>query len=313
MRFIAGYLRDFVTAESNRAFYLIMIAFLSLCFFINYHFHFEDRYIESAFGTTAYFWRRLVSYALPYYFTALLYALCYKNHSYLHNPQFWIKSLMALILISWSYAADAYIPQLLHHVPPEDWYYGRKLLLNGLHIVSTMVPLAFYYVLAEKEPSRFYGFKLQGFNTWPYLIMLCIMLPLILWASFQPDFMQTYPAYRPGILELTHNIPPWQTCGLYELLYCTDFITIELLYRGLLVVGMAAIMGRASVFPMVATYAFLHFGKPIAEAISSIAGGFILGVIAYYTRSIIGGIIIHAGIALGMDMAAFWQLGKMAA
>jgi membrane protease YdiL (CAAX protease family) len=64
-------------------------------------------------------------------------------------------------------------------------------------------------------------------------------------------------------------------------------------------------VGRAALMPMVTLYAFWHFGKPIPEAIGSIFAGYILGVIALRTRSIVGGIIVHVGVALGMDFAAF--------
>jgi membrane protease YdiL (CAAX protease family) len=84
-------------------------------------------------------------------------------------------------------------------------------------------------------------------------------------------------------------------------------VGIELLFRGFMVIGMASVLGRAAVVPMVVTYCFLHFGKPAGEAVSSIFGGFILGVIAYETRSIWGGIIIHVGIAWAMELAAYWQ------
>jgi hypothetical protein len=51
----------------------------------------------------------------------------------------------------------------------------------------------------------------------------------------------------------------------------------------------------------------LHFGKPMGEAVSSIFGGFILGVIALYSRSILGGVIIHLGVAWLMEFTAWCQ------
>ena len=69
--------------------------------------------------------------------------------------------------------------------------------------------------------------------------------------------------------------------------------------------GMAQILGKHAVIPMVTIYCFLHFGKPTGEAISSIFGGYILGVIALYTRSIWGGILIHIGVARMMEAAAY--------
>jgi hypothetical protein len=58
---------------------------------------------------------------------------------------------------------------------------------------------------------------------------------------------------------------------------------------------------------MVSVYCFLHFEKPLAEAASSILGGLVLGVISYRTRSILGCIILHLGLAWSMEFAAYAQ------
>ena len=74
-----------------------------------------------------------------------------------------------------------------------------------------------------------------------------------------------------------------------------------------LIDGLAQILGRHAVLPMAVIYCFLHTGKPPGEAISSIFGGYILGVIAYETKSIWGGIIVHVGIAWMMEVIGFTQ------
>lgn len=62
---------------------------------------------------------------------------------------------------------------------------------------------------------------------------------------------------------------------------------------------------------MVVWYCSIHFGRPLGEAISSLFGGYLLGVLALSTRSIWGGLLIHIGIAWGMEIAAFLQrMGK---
>jgi hypothetical protein len=43
------------------------------------------------------------------------------------------------------------------------------------------------------------------------------------------------------------------------------------------------------------------------KAISFVFGGYLLGVIAYETKSIWGGIIVHVGIAWMMEAIGFWQ------
>ena len=75
----------------------------------------------------------------------------------------------------------------------------------------------------------------------------------------------------------------------------------------ILVLGMVKFLGKGSVYPMVAAYCFYHFGKPWGEAASSIIGGYILGVISLYTKTIFGGLMIHVGIAWMMEIVAAIQ------
>lgn len=68
------------------------------------------------------------------------------------------------------------------------------------------------------------------------------------------------------------------------------------------------------VLPLLLYYIFIDressyfYGlKPLGETISSIFGGYLLGVLALYTRSIWGGLLIHLSIAWLMDGVAFLQ------
>jgi len=89
---------------------------------------------------------------------------------------------------------------------------------------------------------------------------------------------------------------------IFEMVYVSNFLTTELLFRGFLVIGMVKYLGKDAILPMVACYAVLHFGKPLGETISSVFGGYILGVIAFYSKNIWGGVFIHGGIALLMEL-----------
>ncbi|NBP70611.1 MAG: CPBP family intramembrane metalloprotease [Cytophagia bacterium] len=133
------------------------------------------------------------------------------------------------------------------------------------------------------------------------------MLPLLLSASFLESFQRQYPMYKSNNAYLLLNVPEWVTALTYEIAYGLDFITVELLFRGFLVIGMIKILGRNAIVPMAVIYCMLHFGKPMGEAISSIFGGYILGVVAYETRSVWGGIIVHMGIAWLMEIIAYGQ------
>jgi membrane protease YdiL (CAAX protease family) len=84
-------------------------------------------------------------------------------------------------------------------------------------------------------------------------------------------------------------------------------MAVEIFFRGFLVLAVGRFLGKDAILPMAATYAALHFGKPLGETISSIFGGYILGVVCFRSATIYGGIFLHAGIALMMELYAFWQ------
>jgi hypothetical protein len=141
--------------------------------------------------------------------------------------------------------------------------------------------------------------------------MLLIMAPLIGFASFGADFQEDYPSYPTTMTHEYLGVPEWLTVLFFELVYGWDFVATEWIFRGFFIIGMASLMRHRAVLPMVVTYAFLHFGKPLGETIGSVFGGYILGVIALRTGSIWGGIAIHLGVAWLMEIAAFLQrMGK---
>jgi membrane protease YdiL (CAAX protease family) len=55
---------------------------------------------------------------------------------------------------------------------------------------------------------------------------------------------------------------------------------------------------------MIVPYCMIHFQKPMAETFGAIIAGLVLGTLAMRTRSIWGGVAIHAAVALTMDVLA---------
>lgn len=133
--------------------------------------------------------------------------------------------------------------------------------------------------------------------------MLLLMLPLLLLAGTQPDFLAVYPKMKN--IAFLSNSGLWFYKIIYELAYGTDFFTIELFFRGFLVLAFAKWAGKDAVLPMALFYCTIHFGKPLGECISSYFGGLILGAVTLQTRSIWGGLIVHLGIAWLMEVFGF--------
>ncbi len=93
----------------------------------------------------------------------------------------------------------------------------------------------------------------------------------------------------------------------YELAYGLNLFTIEIIFRGFFVFAFILYLGIGSIYPMVGVYCLFHLGKPPLECISSFFGGYFLGVIALYSRNILGGSLIHVGMAWSMELFAWFQ------
>jgi hypothetical protein len=130
-----------------------------------------------------------------------------------------------------------------------------------------------------------------------------LMIPLIAMASTQSDFLRVYPK-----LKNMHYVAEqlnWMYKVLFELSYGSDFISIELFFRGFLILSFARYAGRDAILPMAVFYCTIHFGKPLGECISSFFGGLLLGIVTYHTKAIWGGLIVHLGIAWLMELGGF--------
>jgi hypothetical protein len=149
------------------------------------------------------------------------------------------------------------------------------------------------------------GLTTKGFSPRPYLLLLLFLTPLIALASTQQDFLRFYPKVKNLAFINAYAHPSWPWKLLYEFSYGLDFLSIELFFRGFLVIGLARWAGTKAILPMAAFYCTVHFGKPLGECISSFFGGVALGVIAWRTRSILGGLMVHLGLAWMMELGGW--------
>jgi hypothetical protein len=131
------------------------------------------------------------------------------------------------------------------------------------------------------------------------------MVPLIAAASTQPDFLSMYPKLKDVDTALHGVQNKWFYHLLHELSYGSDFISVELFFRGFLILAFVKAVGKDAILPMACFYCTIHFGKPLGECISSYFGGMILGIVVYNTRSIIGGLMVHLGIAWLMELGGY--------
>lgn len=305
MKKIWKYVVTHVREDFNAKQYCFVFALIATVLFINYTFNFDDLVLKRQRGVIKFIFYFLF-YAIPYYISLLPVIYISKNN-FFKNKTFWMKSLTGLGALS----LDSSVPFLRDLVglafDPAIQLWAYKVIVNLIGTVTILLPLWIIYNRYDRKENHYYGLYPKHFDTRPYFQMLLIMLPIMVAASFLPSFMKQYPMYKSSEAHAVLGIPEWLTVLIYEFAYGFDFITVEFLFRGFMVIGLTQFLGRHAVLSMVVIYCFLHTGKPLGEAMSSIFGGYLLGVIAYETRSIWGGVIVHVGIAWMMEAIGFGQ------
>jgi hypothetical protein len=183
-------------------------------------------------------------------------------------------------------------------------YYWYTILYWPIRLVIMFVILFIIWKIFDRQ-QPFYGTDARKLKWKPYLIMLAVMIPLIALASTQQDFLATYPKLRMiGYLRYDESFRGWHEL-LFELSYGSDFVGIELFFRGFLILAFIKWAGKDAILPMALFYCTIHFGKPLGECISSYFGGIILGIVSAHTRTIWGGLAVHLGIAWLMELGGY--------
>ena len=296
MKKILGYVRNYIV-ETDKRILLLSSAFIAIFIFINYYFGLNHHI--STLGDAQQYLSWYLVFLLAFSFAYILLAV-FHHQPVFKNKNFLFLFFIAPAIFSWKMVFDIEIHFTNDKIQNAYWnqiiYWPFKLL-----VVSTVL-FIIWKLTKEKQP--FYGTGIKHFSFKPYLIMLLIMVPLVTAASTQHDFLSMYPKLKSiSFLKEQHN-NGWYKL-LYELSYGSDFVSIELFFRGFLVLAFAKWFGKDAILPMACFYCTIHFGKPLGECISSFFGGIILGVVIYHTRTLFGGLMVHLGIAWMMELGGY--------
>ena len=285
--------------------YSFTLAYISICIYLNYNTGFYQEVMRKSYFTDNSLWTFPLFYAFMYFSVAIPVLLFQKEYKLLQNKDFYYKSLFFIVLYGLAVGYFGYrnweFPTLFT-VEKQFMFRVLSQLKGGFIIILPLLLLKF---TIDKKVNGLYGLARNANHIRGYLAIYAIMLTFLIAISYTSDFMSAYPQFRPWMNEGVFGWPLWLTTLVFETTYSIDFVMTELMFRGALVIGMISIMGRQAILPMVGMYAAIHFGKPVGETISSIFGGYILGVLAYQTRHIWGGVIVHICIALTMEVMGF--------
>lgn len=130
-----------------------------------------------------------------------------------------------------------------------------------------------------------------------YVLLLSPILVFILIVSQGQDFINHYPFYKQAGRS-------WFDLIAWEFLYLLQFLCLEFFFRGYFVNALRPAIGANAVWVMCIPYLMIHFPKLWLEATGAILFGLFLGILALRSRSIWGGFLVHAGVAVSMDIAS---------
>ena len=166
-----------------------------------------------------------------------------------------------------------------------------------------LVPLAYLRLAGRRIGDYYLGTR--GFREHKaiYFGAMALMLPVLYLVSFSPAFLEIYPFY----VDADRS---WVDLVVWEVAYVLQFFALEFFFRAFLLEGLRASFGVGAVFIMLIPYCMVHFPKTAAESVASLIAGLTLGVLAMRYRSIWGGVLVHAVVALGMDLLSLLQKGQ---
>ena len=161
------------------------------------------------------------------------------------------------------------------------------------------------WVFKEKWSDYGLSFKDAFADYKVYVLMLCVMIPLVVYFSTTESFQARYPFY-----DIPQGESWYPNLLIWELFYFLQFFALEFFFRGFMLHGTKQQFGFYSVFVMTIPYCMIHFGKPFPETIGAIIAGIVLGTLSLKSRSIWLGVAIHYSVAITMDICAIYMKWK---
>jgi len=257
----------------------------------------------------------ILMYSFLYFLVAVPMLIMQGRYRSINKWHFYLKgfALTAMVgvcdIFSWFYYVD------LSQFNFREMYYVSLFLWCTKGLVFQLPLLLILRLWIDRKVKGLYGICRGNHLVKSYMWLYVIILPILIVTAFTPDFLAYYPICKPwnfGIdaalaSEGLFGLPVGINLLMLEMAYISTFFMVELVYRGAFVIGMGTAIARSAVLPMVAVYVALHFGKPVLETISAIFGGFALGALAYQSKHIWGGVIIHMGIAFAIEVIRLLQ------
>jgi membrane protease YdiL (CAAX protease family) len=155
-------------------------------------------------------------------------------------------------------------------------------LSRGIQRVALFLGVPVITLLLLGERPSAYGLRLGNWRIGVPLMIGAMLLatPPILVVSGLPDFIGYYGGKGPSLVPelIGHGI---------------DVAAAEFLFRGFLMWTLIGIAGPVGVVLATLPFVFSHLGKPELETLTTFFGGLVFGWMAWRTRSVVYGGLLH--------------------
>jgi membrane protease YdiL (CAAX protease family) len=132
--------------------------------------------------------------------------------------------------------------------------------------------------------------------------LAAVAVPAALWLTRVASVHQAYPVLPEARME------PWLLVPS-TVVFATFGSAWEFFFRGFLLMGTRSAWGRWAIVIQAVPCALMHVGKPVIEVFAAFPAALFLGALAYRTRSIVPGLLLHLWVALVVNLGCvFWPL-----
>ncbi|MEN9001566.1 MAG: hypothetical protein ABF242_04600, partial [Flavobacteriales bacterium] len=238
MKVFFKYFRDYFEDSFSLKAHLLVAIFIGLCIYFNYEYDLYKNYFKVRNYQELKVLKLWSFFGFAFLVPLLIMSFFQKEKKTITNPYYLIFGLLALLFVSLdsSYYSLKYLKPLI----PNDlagFSFYQACLSNLNSLFTVMIPLFVIYYLTNHFKPELYGIKLNGANLKPYLILVGIMLPIVfISAATQEDFTNYYPSYNFNRFEAA-KLPQKAKIAIFELCYGFDFLSVELMFRGFMVVA----------------------------------------------------------------------------
>ena len=207
---------------------------------------------------------------------------------------------------------------LIGSLPGDLPGYWARFALSFLLLGAAPALLALLF--REKPAELGINFKAPLLRKPLFWLLVPVAIAIGAIGALSPDLGSFYPYSRDLIARVRgEGMAPF--IGHYAAYFFLYYVPWEFFFRGFLLFPFALAAHRAlggapsegkkaeSAAAVIAALVLfqtipstlLHFGHPLSELASAVGAGIIFGVLAWKTRSIFPGLILHAAIGLGTD------------